>query len=59
MFRFSLLGIGILIGMLIAPEKGSVVRQKLTDFLDELTDAGKHLAEPAPPVKMNAIDETI
>jgi hypothetical protein len=59
MYRLSLLGIGILIGILIAPEKGAVIRKKLTDFLDELTDAGKHLAEPPSPVKMNATDETL
>ena len=37
--------VGIAIGILIAPEKGSVIRQKITDFIDDLTEAGHHLAE--------------
>ena len=40
-----------------APEKGSVIRRKITDFLDDLTDAGRHLAEPAESPKMNASGE--
>ena len=37
--------VGIVIGMLIAPEKGSVVRQKIVDLIDDLSEAGQHLAE--------------
>ena len=37
--------VGIVIGMLIAPEKGSVLRRKITDLIDDLTEAGQHLAE--------------
>jgi hypothetical protein len=37
--------VGIVIGMLIAPEKGSVIRRKIADFIDDLTEAGQHLAE--------------
>lgn len=43
----TFLGIGIVIGILIAPEKGSVIRQKISDLLDDLGEAGQHLAEPA------------
>ena len=47
MYRFlCVLGTGIVIGMLVAPQKGSVIRRKITDFLDELTDAGRDLVEP-------------
>ncbi len=42
----TLLAIGIAIGVLIAPEKGSVTRQKISDFIDDLGEAGHHLAEP-------------
>ena len=37
--------VGIVIGMLIAPEKGSVLRQKIVDLMDDLSEAGHHLAE--------------
>ena len=36
---------GIIIGILIAPEKGSVTRRKIADLIDDLTEAGQHLAE--------------
>jgi len=51
---FTLLLIGIAIGILIAPEKGSVTRQKLIDLIDDLSDAGHHLAENAGAPKMNS-----
>ena len=58
MYRFlCVLGTGMAIGILVAPEKGSVIRRKITDFLDDLTDAGRHLAEPAESPKMNASGE--
>lgn len=58
MYRFlCVLGLGVAIGMLIAPEKGSVIRAKITGFIDELTAAGRHLAEPAEQAKMHAPDE--
>jgi hypothetical protein len=42
--------VGIVIGMLIAPEKGSVTRRKIADLIDDLSEAGQHLAEkPATP----------
>lgn len=41
----ALLGVGIVVGMLIAPEKGSVIRRKITDLIDDLSDAGRHLTE--------------
>lgn len=52
------LGIGVAIGILIAPEKGSVIRQKIADLLDDLGEAGEHLAEKMPevPAKMSASD---
>jgi len=37
--------VGIIIGILIAPEKGSVTRRKITDLIDDLSEAGHHLAE--------------
>jgi hypothetical protein len=37
--------VGIVIGILIAPEKGSVIRQKIVDLIDDLSEAGHHLAE--------------
>lgn len=37
--------VGIVIGILIAPEKGSVIRQKIADLIDDLAEAGHHLAE--------------
>ena len=37
--------VGIVIGILIAPEKGSVIRRKIVDLIDDLTEAGQHLAE--------------
>jgi gas vesicle protein len=37
--------VGIVIGILIAPEKGSVTRRKIADLIDDLTEAGHHLAE--------------
>ena len=51
---FALLLIGIVIGILIAPEKGSVTRQKLSTLIDDLSDAGHHLAENADSPKMSA-----
>jgi|GEM_PF-6508775 len=51
MSRFlTLLGLGIIIGVLIAPEKGSVTRQKISDLLEDLGEAGHHLAESVPDV---------
>jgi gas vesicle protein len=44
---FTVLLIGIAIGILIAPEKGSVTRKKITDLIDDITAAGHHLAEKA------------
>ena len=41
----STLLVGIVIGILIAPEKGSVIRQKIVDLIDDLSEAGHHLAE--------------
>ena len=35
---FTLIAIGIAIGILIAPEKGAVTRKKLNDFIDDMTD---------------------
>lgn len=37
--------VGVVIGILIAPEKGSVIRQKIVDLIDDLSEAGHHLAE--------------
>lgn len=50
----TVLLIGIAIGMLIAPEKGSVTRQKLSNLIDDLSDAGHNLAENADSPKMSA-----
>jgi gas vesicle protein len=44
--------VGIVIGMLIAPEKGSVIRQKIADLIDDLTEAGHHLAEDPETSRM-------
>jgi hypothetical protein len=41
----ALLLLGIAIGILIAPEKGSVTRQKISDLIDDLSEAGHHLTE--------------
>jgi hypothetical protein len=46
--------IGIAIGILIAPEKGSVTRQKISDLIDDLSEAGHHLAEKADSPKMSS-----
>ena len=51
---FTFLLIGIVIGILIAPEKGSVTRQKLSNLIDDLSDAGHHLAENVDSPKMSA-----
>jgi hypothetical protein len=45
---FTVLLIGIAIGILIAPEKGSVTRQKISNLIDDLSEAGHHLAERIP-----------
>ena len=50
----TLLLIGIAIGILIAPEKGSVTRQKISDLIDDLSEAGHHLAETDDSPKMSA-----
>ena len=44
--------VGIVIGMLIAPEKGSVTRRKIADLIDDLTEAGQHLAEKPDSLRM-------
>ena len=41
----AVLLLGIAIGILIAPEKGSVTRQKISDLIDDLSEAGHHLTE--------------
>lgn len=51
---FTILLIGIVIGILIAPEKGSVTRQKISDLIDDLSEAGHHLAENTDSPKMSA-----
>ncbi len=51
---FTVLLIGIVIGILIAPEKGSVTRQKISNLIDDLSEAGHHLAEKAGSPKMSA-----
>ena len=53
-----LIGVGVIIGMLIAPEKGSVLRAKFTGIIDDLEEAKNNFTKPTPdedgPVKMNA-----
>jgi len=49
---FTVLLIGIAIGILIAPEKGSVTRQKISNLIDDIAAAGHHLAEKADSSKM-------
>lgn len=53
-----LIGVGVIVGMLIAPEKGSVLRAKLTGIIDDLEEAKNHFTQPTldedGPVKMNA-----
>jgi gas vesicle protein len=44
--------VGIVIGMLIAPEKGSVTRRKIADLIDDLTEAGEHLASKPDSSRM-------
>ena len=51
---FITLLIGIAIGILIAPEKGSVTRQKISNLIDDLSEAGHHLAETDDSPKMSA-----
>ena len=46
--------VGIVIGILIAPEKGSVIRRKIVDLIDDLTEAGQHLAEKPDVSKMSS-----
>lgn len=45
--------VGIVIGILIAPEKGSVIRRKIADLIDDLTEAGHHLAENPDTPRMS------
>jgi len=53
-YTFTVLLIGIAIGILIAPEKGSVTRQKISDLIDDISEAGHHLAEKADSSKMTS-----
>jgi hypothetical protein len=48
------LGVGVVIGILIAPEKGAVIRKKIIDLIDDLSEAGHHLAEPVEAGQMPA-----
>ena len=44
----AVLLLGIAIGILIAPEKGSITRQKISDLIDDLSEAGHHLTKKVP-----------
>jgi gas vesicle protein len=47
MFRLiALIAVGIVIGMLIAPDKGSVTRRKLNNLIDSFNDSENPNAEP-------------
>jgi hypothetical protein len=52
--RFTFLLIGIAIGILIAPDKGSVTRQRLSTLIDDLSETGQHLTEDLNSPKMSA-----
>lgn len=47
---FTFFALGVLVGVLIAPEKGSVLRAKLSQVGDDLAQAKQHLTGEAPSV---------
>jgi hypothetical protein len=53
---------GVAIGMLIAPEKGSVIRQRITDLWEDLQDAlsnGVHNVESRIEDTAERVDSTL